>query len=71
MVVGESIVKRGEIQGIIHEWESVIYDYYRYKRYGDPYGRGWLYWPQHTIWYLDAIAEAECELQKVKNGGKG
>lgn len=70
MVVGHAIVKRGEIREIIDEWAGVVYDYFRFKMLGNPYGRGWWYWPRRTVVMLDELAQAEAEWQEMKRGAK-
>jgi len=69
MVIGDVIIRRGDIKEIILEWATVVYDYYRFKRYGQPYQTGWRDWPQIVLWKLDALAEAEAEYQKNRRAG--
>ena len=59
MVKYDSVIDRGKIPEIIDEWGDVIYDYLRYKAYGDPYGKGWRNWPCHVLDIIDCLSEAE------------
>lgn len=75
MIMFDTVVDRGEIPGIIAEWKEAVAEYFRFQRYGTPYGRGYLEWPCNLVDLFDEIASAEAvkykELYRRGHGAAG
>jgi len=68
MVLGDEVIKRGDIQDILRddEVQAWLEMRRRYNLFGNPVSEGWMEWPAHWVDALEAMEIESDKLQEEK-----